>query len=188
MSTVHQKNYLWLATLLIVAGVFMRVARHFDFIHLPPNFAPVSAVALFSAMYLPGRYRFVIPLSLMLVSDVVIGFDNWAITVAIYACFSLSVMLGRWLRSRYTPVRLTTATILGSIIFFLVTNAAVWMFTKMYSHNFSGLINSYVAGLPFFRNTVAGDLFYVGLMFGIYEAVMVYSRRRVIASSSASHG
>jgi len=39
----------------------------------------------------------------------------------------------------------------------------------MYPKNPGGLLSCYAAGIPFFRNTILGDLFYCGLMFGSFE-------------------
>lgn len=183
-----QRQSLVFAIFLIIMGAVMRVARHFGVIDLPPNFAPVSAMAMFSAVYLPRRLALVIPLALMLVSDFFIGFDFWPITVSIYASFLVSSLIGRWLRTRVRWWNVAGASLVGSIFFFLVTNAAVWQFTKMYAPGWAGLMQSYIAGLPFFRNTVLGDLMYTSLFFGVYQAVMLYYERQKTVSSVAFHG
>jgi len=69
---------------------------------------------------------------------------------------------------RWWP-RVLGASLLGSILFFLITNWAVWAFGELYTKDVSGLIMSYGMGLPFFRNTLLGDLFYVCVFFGIAE-------------------
>lgn len=181
-------NALWFAIFLIVMGAAMRLARHFGVIDLPPNFAPVSAMAMFSAVYLPRRLALVIPLALMLVSDAFIGFDFWPITLSIYVSFLVSSLIGRWLRGRVRWWSIGSASLLSSSFFFVVTNAAVWMFTKMYAPGLGGLLQSYVAGLPFFRNTAIGDLVYSGLFFGLYQAVVLYLHyRQKPAVRLASH-
>ena len=76
------------------------------------------------------------------------------------------------------------ASLAGSVVFFLVSNFGVWMGWKMYPATVGGLIDCYVAALPFFRNTVLGDLAYAGLMFGIYA--WVRRRRAAVAMSTAS--
>ncbi len=168
----------WYALGLIVIGAGLRVVRHFGYLPLPPNVAPVSALAMFSAIGLPRRYAFVVPLGLMLVADMVIGFDLLPITLSIYACFAVSYLIGRWINRQFSVTRLVIGTLTGSIIFFLVTNAAVWAFSSIYVQTGTGLLQAYIAGLPFFRNTVLGDLGYTGLFFGLYQLAVVYSRRR----------
>lgn len=62
-------------------------------------------------------------------------------------------------------------TTLGAIIFFLLTNAAVWAFGTMYPHTLSGLMESYTMAIPFFRNSLLGDIFFIGILVGGYEVI-----------------
>lgn len=175
------KNNLSTSTVLAVGLIFLavasRVARHYGLLDLPPNVAPITAVALFSGVVLPRRYTFIVPLAAMLLSDLFIGFYTLPVMLAVYACFAISNVLGLALRRRQTPARIFGFSLIGSVVFFLVTNAAVWAFQTMYPHTVSGLMQAYSAGLPFFRNTVVGDLGYSIVLFGSYAAVMLYSRR-----------
>lgn len=170
---------------LILLGVVLRIARDAGWIGLPPNVAPISALALFSGALLPRRWTFVVPLAAMLLSDLVIGFYSLPVMISVYASFAVSNMLGRRLRSRLTMRRTIEMSLLGSIIFFVVTNAAVWLFQDMYQHNLVGLWQSYLSALPYFRNTVLGDLGFTGVFFGAYQFVVVYlTKRNPIASST----
>lgn len=174
---------------LIVIGLGLRVARHFGLIELPPNVSPVGALAMFSGVFLPRRYAFVVPLGLMLASDLFIGFYELPVMVTVYVCFALSNVLGLWLRRRLTVVRVAAASLAGSVVFFLVTNAAVWIFQTMYPHTLAGLGQAYWAGIPFFRNTVVGDLGYTALFFGLYQLIVVYSKQRIpLVSKSTIDG
>jgi hypothetical protein len=163
---------------LILLAVASRVARHFGWLELPPNVAPITAVAMFSGAFLPRRLTFVVPLTAMLVSDMLIGFYTLPVMIAVYACFAISNLFGLRLRTRRSIMRLAGWTLAGSTIFFLVTNAAVWAFEGMYPHTVPGLGQAYVAGLPFFRNTVLGDLGYSAVLFGTYALAVVYWRRQ----------
>ncbi|MBI3573060.1 MAG: hypothetical protein HY092_02575 [Candidatus Kerfeldbacteria bacterium] len=186
MTTARSQT--WLAIFFIVMGAILRVTRHVGWLPLPPNFAPVSAMGLFSASRLPRKYGVLVPLGLMLLSDAVIGFDRWTITLAVYLSFLASAGLGFWLRRRVSFGRWIFATLAGSVIFFLVTNAAVWMFGKIYPSSIIGLWQSYIAGLPFFRNTLAGDLVYSSMFFGLHHLVVVYFRQRALARDLPPHG
>jgi hypothetical protein len=86
----------------------------------------------------------------------------------VYASFLVNVVIGLWLRDRGTIARISLATLLGAIQFFLVTNFAVWQFLSGFPHTASGLLACYIAGIPFFWNTLAGDAFYATLLFGGY--------------------
>jgi len=148
-----------LALLLIVLAAALRIAPH------PWNFTPVGAMALFSGAVLKDRrLAFLFPLVALFVGDVFIGL--YKIIPIIYASFLVSVAIGLWLRDRRTIARITLATLLGAIQFFLVTNFAVWQFLKGFPHTASGLAACYIAGIPFFWNTLAGDAVYATLLFG----------------------
>jgi hypothetical protein len=84
----------------------------------------------------------------------------------VYASFLVSVAIGFWLRDRRSLGRISAATLLGAIQFFLVTNFAFWAFGLYYPRNSAGLLACYVAGIPFFWNTLAGDAVYAALLFG----------------------
>jgi hypothetical protein len=71
-------------------------------------------------------------------------------------------------------------TLLASVQFYLITNFAVWAFGTMYPLSISGLFASYINALPFFRNTIFGDLSYVAGLFGLYELVGYWQRRRLV--------
>lgn len=161
-----------MAYFLIVAAAILRLLPH------APNFAPITAIALFGGAYLKNkRLAFAVPLAAMLVSDIFIGFYSLPIMLSVYASFAFSGLLGLWLRKRKDPGNVMAATLSASVQFFLITNFAVWAFGTLYSHTASGLLASYVNALPFFRNTLYSDFFYVGVMFGLYELV-----RRTLAA------
>src|SRR3981189_2592152 len=150
-----------LALVLIVLAAALRIAPH------PWNFTPVGAMALFSGAVLKDRrLAFLFPLVALFVGDVFIGL--YKIIPIIYPSVLLSVARGLGLRARRPIARITLATLLGAIQFFLVTNFAVWQFLKGFPHTASGLLACYIAGIPFFWNTLAGDAFYAALLFGGY--------------------
>ncbi len=163
---------------LVVFGAVIRVMRDAGWLPLPPNVAPISAMALFSGAYLPRRWTFAVPLAAMLASDLMIGFYTLPVMATVYGSFAVSNLFGLKLRRRLVFSRVVLFSLAGSVVFFLATNAAVWAFQAMYPHTLAGLGQSYLAGLPFFRNTVLGDLGFVGLFFGLYRAIVLYLARR----------
>jgi hypothetical protein len=167
-----------LAWFLILAAVLLRLLPHV------PNFAPVTAMALFGGTYLGKKWAVIIPLVAMFISDYFIGFYSPAVMASVYLSFVVSGLLGLWLRRDKSFGRVVGATMLGSVLFFLVTNAAVWAFGTMYQHTAAGLLESYFNGLPFFRGTFLGDLFYSGVLFGTYELVSLWLKRGIFAKVS----
>ena len=143
----------------IAAAAALRLVPH------PPNFSPIDAMALFSGAYLGRRgIAFVAPLAALFLSDLVLGFYHGVATV--YATVALIVVIGWWLSSKRTPLRIGAAAIMSSVTFFVITNFGMWLFSGFYPVTYAGLVACYAAAIPFFQNTVAGDLFYSVLLFG----------------------
>ena len=152
---------------LIILAVISRLLPH------PPNFVPITALALFGGVYLDKKHTFIVPLAAMLISDYLIGF--YAGMMWIYASLIAIGFLGLWLRRNHNLSCTFFATLSGSILFYVITNLGVWFSSPgMYPHNFTGLIECYIAAIPFFRNTLLGDVFYVGVMFGVFELARRY--------------
>ena len=146
---------------LILGAALSRLLPH------PPNFAPITALALFGAVYLDKKHAFLVPLIALLISDYFIGFYSgmtW-----IYGSFVVISFIGLWLRNHQGVLQTIGAALAGSILFFIVTNFGVWISTSMYPQTFVGFTECYVAAIPFFRNTLLGDMLYVGVIFGLFE-------------------
>jgi len=157
--------------LLILFGIITRFLPHL------PNFTAVGAVALFSGYYLKNKkMALIVPLVVMFLSDWKIGFYQWQIMASVYLSLIIVVLLGILIRRKKWFFALPTS-LLGTIIFFLVTNGAVWLFSAWYPHNFSGLIASLAAGLPFLKNSFLGDLTYVFALFGVAELATSLARK-----------
>lgn len=149
---------------MIIAAAIARLIPHW------PNFTPVAAIALFGGTYINRKYlAFLVPVIAMLLSDLVIGFHSFMI--AVYASFLLTVVIGFVIRRKPGILSIAAGSLISSVLFFLVTNFAVWMLTPAYSSSFSGLITCYVAGIPFFSNGIIGDLFYNALLFGSFYTI-----------------
>ncbi|OGH94389.1 MAG: hypothetical protein A2538_01140 [Candidatus Magasanikbacteria bacterium RIFOXYD2_FULL_41_14] len=148
--------------LLIILGISTRLLPHL------PNFTAIGAVAIFAGRYLPKRYAVILPLMAMFLSDIIIGFYSISIMIAVYAGFAVMVYLGQ--RTQNTGWKtVATNTVVGSLIFYLLSNWAVWAFGTMYPHTLAGLSLSYFMGLPFFRNSLLADMFYTAVLVGGYE-------------------
>lgn len=147
---------------LILVAALSRLLPH------PMNFTPMAAIALFGGVYLDKKHTFIVPLVAMLASDYVIGFYQgmeWT-----YASFLAIGFLGLWLRRHRTLLATAGTTLSGSVLFFVVTNFGVWVSAQVsYPPTLAGLMQCYVAAIPFFRNTLAGDMLYVTALFGLYE-------------------
>ena len=160
------------AFLLIVVAAFSRLLPH------PSNFTPVAAIALFGGVYLDKRLALVVPILAMVVSDYFIGFYGGMYWV--YGSFVLIGVIGLWLRNHKKPLPILGGTLASSILFFVVTNFGVWMTPgSIYTKTWSGLVECYMAAIPFFRNTLGGDVIFVAVLFGVYELMLVYVKQMV---------
>jgi hypothetical protein len=159
------------AIFLILFGVLMRILPH------PENFAPITAIALFGAVYLPKRFAFILPLGAMLISDLIIGFYGVTM-IYVYGSFVISGLLGLLIRKKKSIKTVVSVSLISSLLFFLITNFGVWANPKSwYTPNLSGLLDSYIAGIPFFRGTMFGDLVYTAGFFSIYEFVRILGKK-----------
>lgn len=157
---------------LIVSGIIlfaatMRLVPHY------PNFTPVAALALFGGAHLGKRWlAFMIPLAALFLSDLFLGFHGFMLPV--YLSFALVVLLGTLMQKNIRIHTVVGGALAASALFFLITNFAVWMGSPFYPQNFGGLMESYIAAIPFFHTTVLGDMFYSAVFFGGYYAVSQY--------------
>ena len=143
----------------IAAAAALRLVPH------PPNFTPIGAMALFGGAYLGRRWlAFAAPLAALLLSDLMLGFYSgmWVQYIAV----AVIVLVAWGVLNRVSAVRVIGAALASSVAFFLLTNFGTWALSGMYPLTAAGLAACYVAAIPFFQNTVAGDLFYGGLLFG----------------------
>jgi len=161
-----------IALLLISIGVSLRLLPH------PPNFAPIAAIALFGGVYFSRKIALILPIVAMAISDIFIGDYEPKLMASVYGSFLLCVVLGFWLKKHKKWYTVGGSVLSCSVLFFLITNFAVWDFTPWYAKTISGLIQCYLMALPFFKNTLLGDLFYVTIFFGAYEIVEVWIKRR----------
>ncbi len=168
---MSRKELILLSLALVVGGVISRLMPH------PWNVTPLSALGLFASAYLGYRYSAVIVFLTMAVSDLWLGFYHWPIMLSVYVSFMVPVIFGLFMRKRRTAALIMASTLGSSFIFFLVTNWAVWQFGTMYPHSLTGLLESYTMAIPFFKNSLLGDIFYTGLFFGAYELFRAVSNR-----------
>jgi hypothetical protein len=147
-------------TVIVFIAAALRLAPH------PMNFAPIGALALFGGAYFSSKQvAIAVPVLSLVAGDLFIGFHR--LVPYVYASFLVSVAIGFWLRRKRSPSRICAATLAGAIQFFLVTNFAVWAVSiGSYPKTAGGLAECYIAGIPYFWNTLAGDACYVSLLFG----------------------
>ncbi len=172
MKYGKSKQHLPILLILILLAAASRLLPHW------PNFGPVGAMALFGAATFRRRWMaFLVPFAALYLSDLALnnllyapyyegfywGFNSW-----VYVGFLITIVLGFGLlrNRRFSWPRVGGATIGGTVLFFLITNFGVWLGSGIYPQNGGGLIAAYAAGLPFLLNSLGGNVFFAGLLFG----------------------
>jgi hypothetical protein len=177
---MNSNNYIAIVLMAIVA-IASRLLPH------PPNMTAVMAVALFAGARITNtKLAMALPLLIMILSDIFLGFHSSQLVV--YGCILAVSVLGLSLRNSTSFTKPLAMSFIGSLFFFLVTNFAVWLGGTMYPMTLEGLFLCYAAALPFyttdsfqfvnssqlvfgsfFANGVIGDLFFTGVLFGMFE-------------------
>ncbi len=158
--------------LMILAAAFSRLIPH------PANFAAIGAMALFGAAHFKSKWAaFIVPLLALWLSDLVVTnilyasyYKTFTLFYSgfywVYGAIALTTVLGFLLLKKVNFGRVAGSGLAASLLFFIVTNFGSWPGNPLYSQDFNGLIACYVAGIPFFGGTLAGNLFYSAVLFG----------------------
>lgn len=165
-----------IASLLVLLGAVGRLMPH------PPNATPITAVALAASKHLGRAWSVIIPLVAMLITDSILGFYDLRILLSVYVSFALIGGMGWVLRKQQGLGTSVLIILSASILFFLITNFAVWFFSPWYEKSISGLLYCYTLGLPFMRNMLIGDLFYSTVLLGLHQTnnVRVLNLRKLL--------
>jgi hypothetical protein len=154
--------------LIIVIAAIMRLIPH------PPNFTPIIAMGLFSAYCINNRsLAILLPIMAMFISDLFLG--SHLTIYWVYGSLIIITILGMLLIKKIDIKSFLISSLSASSVFFLVTNFGVWFTSSYYPKTIEGLLACYTMALPFFGNTLLGTVFYMGLLFVIYELLRNFS-------------
>ena len=157
---------------LIVLAAASRLLPH------PPNFAPVAAIGLFAGAHTSRRAGWLVPFAALLASDALLGFYSPVGMLWNYLAFAACLLLGSgFLARRRSALRLGGAVLTSSVAFFVISNFGMWA-SGYYPRTAAGLVECYVAALPFFRNTLTSDVLYSAVLFGGYALIARLMERR----------
>jgi len=182
MSKSINNSVLWISALVLVC-MLSRILPH------PSNFSPLAAIALFSAAYFKRNYwSYIIPFVALWLSDLFLNnvvykqmypdlYTSfvWFSGAGNYLGFFFIALMGMWSLNKINVPRIAGSSIAASVIFFIVSNLSVWAEGMMYPKTVDGLATCYTMAIPFFWNTLLGDLFYCTVIFGLY---FLYERYR----------
>ena len=161
MKKIFTPRLIFIASVIFVAA-FSRLLPHL------PNVTPIAAIALFGGTFINRKFlAFLLPLVALFLSDLFIGF--YSEMYAVYLSLAVTVGIGFLLNKKTTVINTISASVASSVIFFIVTNFAVWLSVKYaYPHTITGLGLCYEMALPFFRSELLGTLAYNSLFFGAF--------------------
>lgn len=157
----------YLPVVMILSAILLRLLPHI------PNVSPIAALALLTGSYYSGKKAAIITFISMFVSDLFLGFHPtmpW-----VYGGFAAIIMLGKYVQPK--TEYLWAYSLIGSLLFFVISNLGVWVTTASYSKDLAGLLECYALAIPFFRNTILGDLFYTYTLFSLPHIVYFLNER-----------
>lgn len=163
MQSTKTRSDLWTDLILVAFLIgFDAIAR------ILPHVAgvwPVAASALFAGRVLRHpALAVVVPATAIALSDLALAADDWRVSLVVYAAATVPAFAGMLARKGgIAPVII--GCVASSLLFFLATNFAVWIFSGIYPATLNGLAQCYIAALPFLDRTILGDLFWVAAFF-----------------------
>lgn len=161
---------------LLIISAFILIASLVRLLPHAPNFTPIGAMALFAGAFISNRIlAFIIPIIALIISDALMGFAGWAYPsqiITVYVTFGLITLLGMTLKNNKNIFRVGATSLASSVLFFIITNFAVWA-AGFYPATYAGFIDCYIQAIPFFKSTVAADLFYNAILFGSFYLLQV---------------
>ena len=170
MNNNKSYNTIYLITGIIFIGVISRLIPNNI-----PNFSAIGAVALFAGRYIKNiQLRYIIPITAMCISDLLLSFSgiglaNPIVHTSVYGSFALTVLLGAVDSKKLSKfVSIPIASVFAALVFFIITNFAVWL-NGWYGYTLEGLLTCYTVAIPYFGNTILGNLTYSAILFGSYE-------------------
>ncbi|MGE5164317.1 MAG: DUF6580 family putative transport protein [Sphingobacteriales bacterium] len=165
MQPTNKRAKLWMDLLLVAFLIGLNVVARL----LPhaPGFLPVAASGLFAARVLDTPVlALLVPVLGMILSDVALPGEDWRIQAVGFAAIAIPALAGMATRRWHGIVPVVATMVPCSVLFFLMSNGAVWAFSGMYPLTWQGLVQCYVVALPFLDKTVLGDLFWIAVLFG----------------------
>jgi hypothetical protein len=173
---MHMLAYIFLAF-----AIGLRFAVALEVLPYPFNFAAIGAALLFFGAFVERRRQWGIALAAAVTADLVLTRFVYALPfqwdiLATFAWYAAILWLGSLLRHNAGALRVGGAALTASVSFFLVSNFAVWAFTGLYPKTLAGLMTSYTLAIPFFRSTLAGDLFFTAAFFATAALMQGFAR------------
>ena len=165
---INNPNRILIAVIygLILFTVLSKLLPH------PYNFTSMGALSLFAGAFLPARFAWSVPIFCLIVSDVVGGFYNPVVMFFVYLGFFVNTFVGTYfLQINRSVIRITGCGFIAAFIFYVISNFGMWLSGLAYPMTLQGLIECYINGLPYLKNTIGGNIIYSYFLFGTYHII-----------------
>ena len=173
-------SWIWVC-LFIIIGVLSRWVDH------APNITPIVGIALFTTYMWKISHSAIFTVLTLFLSNLIFGYDFDMVQLSVYIGLLFPSFVGIFLKninSIYKKyISIVGLSLLSSTFFYVITNFAVWLWSGMYEHTINGLLLCYEMAIPFFRNTVIGDLFSSLLLFGVYDLSKIFIKNNDLSKS-----
>jgi hypothetical protein len=156
-------------------------------------FTPTAAAAIFAGFYFSRvSIAAMVPLAILGISDLILpAYNSIPVLLVTYAFMIAPIWFGRILRSENRvaarALKLAICGLVPATLFFIASNFAVWAFQSDYEISFAGLMQCYVAAVPFYRWMLAGDIFYVAVFLACWMAANASLRKPETSRVLALH-
>lgn len=150
------------AAILTIIGILARLLPH------PANFTTMGGSAVFSGSKIPRPINYLLPMAVMFITDIFLGFHKTMIFV--YGSFIIGIFIAeRLLKGKPSYSRIAAVCLANSTIFFILTNFGVWLMTNLYPKTALGLFQCFTMAIPFWRGTILGDLIFGVGFIAVYQ-------------------
>lgn len=176
-NSTNYKGILLVLAMIFIAA-FSRLIPHL------PNFTAVGAMALFGSAYFSKKYLAILaPIAALWISDLAINnivyaeFHESFVWFQSYQLYTflpivLITILGFVLFKKVSPAKVLTGSIASSLIFFAISNFGTWLSPfSLFTKDAAGLVNTYIAGLPFLRNDFVATVLFSTVLFSAYYII-----------------
>ena len=178
---MKEKSNLWPAVLLLLAFALSRWPGL-----LPDNFSAAYALAFCAGVYFPRRLAWWLPLSAFLTTDIVMNLLYYHVApfspfmLVNYGTYAVIIGIGKRFSVHASWLKLVSGSLLGAVLFYLVTNTAAWLQNPEYAKTLAGWFQALTIGIPrypptwmFFWKTLLST----GLFTGLFAGTMKLSEK-----------
>ena len=154
--------------IIFFALMLLIASRSLSFI---PNFTPTISLIVFISIMFRNNYTlaFIIVLS-QLISDYFLGY--YSSMLFVYLGYVLIALTSKYIMKNLSFIYVIWASCISVLIFYLVSNYGVWQMMGLYEYSLNGLMQCYIAGIPFLKYSLISTLLYSTTIYVLYKVTL----------------